>query len=165
MLKPLILEFVETIWELLKSIPWQVWAVILALALAWGYGHMRYEAGYDKAKQESSKALAKEQARAEKARKDLEDRYIKQAEQFIAQRDKEYAKRDKVISDWQSGRLRLKPRFIQKACPASGDNAGAEAGLLGEDVQFLIREAARADAIVQQLSACQGLIRDDLQTQ
>jgi len=165
MLKPLILEFVETVWGLLKSIPWQVWAVILALALAWGYGHMRYEAGYEQAKQESSKALAKEQARAEKARKELEDKYIKQAEQFIAQRDKEYAKRDKVISDWQSGRLRLKPRFVSKACPASGDNAGTEAGLLGEDVQFLIREASRADAIVRQLTACQGLIKDGIQAQ
>ena len=84
-----------------------------------------------------------------------------QAKQFILERDKEYAKRDKVISDWQSGRLRLKARFLPQACSASGDNAGTEAGLLGEDVQFLIREATRADAIVQQLTACQGLIKND----
>ena len=103
----------------------------------------------------SSDLLAKE------ARRKLEEKYNEQAKQFILERDKEYAKRDKVIADWQSGRLRLKTRFVPQACPASGDNAGTEAGLSGEDVQFFIREATRADAIVQQLTACQGLIKND----
>ena len=158
----IIKEALGAIWEFFKGIPTKVWWVLLALLLAFAHGHFRYNAGYDKANAEVTAKLIKQHTLAEKARKELEDKYIKQATQFIVIRDKEYAKRDKVINDWQSGRLRLKARFNKQTCPASGNNAGTESGFLGEDVQFLIRESTRADAIVHQLTACQGLIKDDL---
>jgi hypothetical protein len=149
------------IWSFIKSIPLKVWLTIAVLLAVLYWGHARYSQGYDDAKADTAKELAVRLGLEEKARRKLELKYNEQAKQFIIERDKEYEKRDKVIADWQSGRLRLKARFSPKACPASGDNAGTEAGLLGEDVQFLIREATRADAIVQQLTACQGLIKDD----
>jgi hypothetical protein len=149
------------IWSFIKSIPLKVWLTIAVLLAVLYWGHTRYNQGYDDARADTAKELAVKLALAEDARRKLELKYNEQAKQFLIERDKEYAKRDKVIADWQSGRLRLKARFSPKACPASGDNAGTEAGLLGEDVQFLIREATRADAIVQQLTACQGLIKDD----
>lgn len=158
---PLVLHFILEALDLLKKIPLKVWLAIGLLLGALYYGHKRYESGYEDARAEAAFEAATERALAEEARRALEQKYNEQAKQFILERDKEYAKRDKVIADWQSGRLRLKPRFIYKACPASGDNAGTEAGLLGEDVQFLIREASRADAIVRQLTACQGLIKND----
>jgi hypothetical protein len=149
------------IWSFIKSIPLKVWLTIAVLLAVLYWGHTRYNQGYDDARADTAKELAVKLGLEEEARRKLELKYNEQAKQFIIERDKEYAKRDKVIADWQSGRLRLKARFSPKACPASGDNAGTEAGLLGEDVQFLIREATRADAIVQQLTACQGLIKDD----
>ena len=152
------------IWSFIKNIPLKMWLGIGIILVILYWGHTRYEAGYEDAKADAAKELAVKLALEEDARRKLELKYNEQAKQFIIERDKEYAKRDKVIADWQSGRLRLKARFSPQACPASGDNAGTEAGLLGEDVQFLIREATRADSIVRQLTACQGLIKDDQAT-
>lgn len=157
------MPIISVLWGFLKAIPWQIYAAILSLALILGYGHSRYERGYEVAQAEHAEDLAKQAAAAQKLRDQLEQAYLKQATLFIEKRDKEYAKRDKVIADWQSGRLRLKARFTKQTCPAaSGNNAGTEAGLLDEDVQFLVREATRADAVVQQLTACQGLIKNEL---
>jgi hypothetical protein len=161
---PLVLHFFLGLWELVKKVPLKVWISIALLLGILYYGHKRYDEGYQDAEAEAAIELATERTLAEEARRKLEQKYNEQAKQFILERDKEYAKRDKVISDWQSGRLRLKARFLPQACSASGDNAGTEAGLLGEDVQFLIREATRADSIVRQLTACQGLIKDDQAT-
>lgn len=165
-LKPIITESFEIVSAALGLIPAKVWWALLALVLIFTYGHFKYNAGYssgyENAQIEARVELAKQHELAEKARKELEDKYIQQAVKFIVTRDAEYAKRDKVISDWQSGRLRLKARFDKQTCPTSGNNAGTESGLLGEDVQFLIRESTRADAIVHQLNACQGLIKDGL---
>ncbi len=157
----LVIHFFLEFWKLIKKVPLKVWIGIALLLGILYYGHKRYDEGYENAKADTAIEVAAELALAEEARRKLEQKYNEQAKQFILERDKEYAKRDKVIADWQSGRLRLKARFVHQACPASGDNAGTEAGLLGEDVQFLIREATRADAIVQQLTACQGLIKND----
>lgn len=158
---PLVIHFFLKLWELIKKVPLKVWIGIALLLGILYYGHKRYDEGYQDAEAEAAIELATERALAEEARRKLEQKYNEQAKRFIIERNKEYEKRDKVIADWQSGRLRLKARFNPQACPASGDNAGTEAGLLGEDVQFLIREATRADAIVQQLTACQGLIKND----
>lgn len=158
---PLVIHFFLELWELIKKVPLKVWIGIALLLGILYYGHKRYDEGYQDAEAEAALDLAAERALAEEARRKLEQKYNEQAKQFITERNKEYEKRDKVIADWQSGKLRLKPRFVSKACPASGDNGGTEAGLLGEDVQFLIREATRADAIVRQLTACQGLIKND----
>lgn len=158
---PLVIHFFLELWELIKKVPLKVWIGIALLLGILYYGHKRYDEGYQDAEAEAALDLATERALAEEARRKLEQKYNEQAKQFITERNKEYEKRDKVIADWQSGKLRLKPRFVSKACPASGDNGGTEAGLLGEDVQFLIREATRADAIVRQLAACQGLIKND----
>jgi hypothetical protein len=152
------------IWNFIKKIPIQVWLLLALLIWVVWWGNSRYDAGYAEAVSEYQEQRELNRIAKEKARKELEEKYNKQAEALIKEREKEYAKRDKVIADWQSGRLRLKPRFTPTTCPSSGDNAGTEAGLLGEDVQFLIREATRADAIVRQLSACQGLIKDDQTT-
>jgi len=157
----LVIHFFLELWKLIKKVPLKVWIGIALLLGILYYGHKRYDEGYENAKADTAIEVSAELALAEEARRKLEQKYNEQAKQFILERDKEYAKRDKVISDWQSGRLRLKARFLPQACSASGDNAGTEAGLLGEDVQFLIREATRADAIVQQLTACQGLIKND----
>ena len=45
--------------------------------------------------------------------------------------------------------------------PASGRDGAARAKLPDEDARFLLTEASRADKIVEQLTACQGVIRAD----
>jgi hypothetical protein len=152
------------IWNFIKAVPKEVF-LILAFAVALLFLRNTWkEDGYQEAVAEYQEQMQINALEKERLRKELEVKYNERASALIKERDKEYAKRDKVIADWQSGRLRLKARFAPASCPASGDNAGTEAGLLGEDVQFFIREATRADAIVRQLSACQGLIKDDQAT-
>lgn len=157
---PIILHFFKELWSLLKEVPWKVWAFIGLLALIWMWGTHKHEQGYNEAVAEYEKLLVKQNREAERKRDELEQKYKETVEAYIKERDQGYEKRDAIIADWQSGRLRLKARFVQKACPASGSDAGETAGLSGEDVQFLIREAARADGIVRQLTACQGIIKD-----
>lgn len=43
--------------------------------------------------------------------------------------------------------------------PQSGDDGGTRAGLLPQDVEFLLREARRADRVVEQLQMCQEYVR------
>lgn len=43
--------------------------------------------------------------------------------------------------------------------PQPGDDGGAGAGLLPQDVEFLLREARRADRVVEQLQMCQEYVR------
>lgn len=161
---PLILHFILEAIDLLKKIPWKVWAVIGIVAAGLWWGHLRYEAGYAARDAEAVEQLIAANAAAEKQREELEARYEETVEKYIKERDEGYEKRDAIIASWQSGRLRLKPRFVQQTCYASGSDGGETTGLSDEDVQFLIRESARADAVVRQLTACQGIIKDGEET-
>lgn len=75
---------------------------------------------------------------------------------------------DRLVDAVRSGEQRLRDRF---KCPANGvpqaggspggSHAGTAGGLQSEDAEFLIREAARADAVVRQLQACQAVVKAD----
>lgn len=82
----------------------------------------------------------------------------------------EITSHNRIVADLRSGALRLRDRF---KCPAaaggvstpgtstgSGDAAG-EGGLRGEDAEFFVSEAHRANAVVLQLQACQAVVRAD----
>lgn len=55
----------------------------------------------------------------------------------------------------------VRDRFVCPPAPStqSGDDGGAGAGLLQQDVEFLLREARRADRVVEQLQMCQEYVR------
>lgn len=55
----------------------------------------------------------------------------------------------------------VRDRFSCPSAPSSqsGDDGGAGAGLLPQDVEFLLREARRADRVVEQLQMCQEYVR------
>ena len=161
---PLIIHFFKELWEMLKLIPWQVYVVLAFLIGAVLYGNHQYNEGYAEA--ENRYILQQEVDRkfAEDERKRLKNEFERIKKDLIKKQEEGYEKRDKVIADWQSGRLRLKARFSPTSCPATGSNGETESGLLGEDVQFLIREAERADSIVRQLQACQGVISEYTKT-
>jgi len=55
----------------------------------------------------------------------------------------------------------VRDRFVCPQAPSaqSGDDGGAGGGLLQQDVEFLLREARRADRVVEQLQMCQEYVR------
>ena len=161
---PLIIHFFKELWEMLKLIPWQVYVVLAFLIGAVLYGNHQYNEGYAEA--ENRYILQQEVDRkfAEDERKRLKNEFERIKKDLIKKQEEGYEKRDKVIADWQSGRLRLKARFSPTSCPATGSDGGTTTGFLGEDVQFLIRESARADGVVRQLQACQGVISEYTKT-
>lgn len=161
---PLLLHFLKELWEMLKLIPWQVYVILAFLVGAVLYGNHQYREGYNEAEARYLLQIEADRQFAEDEKKRLQQEFEIIKKDLIKKQEEGYEKRDKVIADWQSGRLRLKARFSPTSCPATGNNGGTEAGLLGEDVQFLIREASRADGIVRQLEACQGVIREYTKT-
>lgn len=79
--------------------------------------------------------------------------------------------RDRALADLAAGRIRLRnlaaalqarERGASEAAPGAGEHHGAEgAGLSDETSRYLVGEAARADAVVEQLTACQALVKSD----
>lgn len=161
---PIIIHFFKELWEMLKLIPWQVYVVLAFLVGAVLYGNHQYNEGYAEAENHYIQQREADQQFAEAEKQRLQKEFETIKKDLIQKQKEGYEKRDKVIADWQSGRLRLKARFSPTSCPASGSDGGTEVGLLGEDVQFLIREAERADSIVRQLQACQGVISEYTKT-
>lgn len=51
----------------LKRAPWQLWAALAVVAVAWWWGNQRFDAGYDKRDREYAAAAAKAVAQARKA--------------------------------------------------------------------------------------------------
>lgn len=78
---------------------------------------------------------------------------------------------ERSIAGLRDGTIRLRSKFAactadhsgvpEDATGASVRDADAGSGLQREDVDVLLREAARADEVVSQLSACQAIIKLD----
>lgn len=60
----IIKEALVAFWKFLKGIPPKVWLALLILVLTFAYGHLRYNAGYDKANAEVTAKLIKQHALA-----------------------------------------------------------------------------------------------------
>jgi hypothetical protein len=80
---------------------------------------------------------------------------------------------ERTIAGLRDGTVRLRDRLAARQCPgpvvseasarASGGDAVQEVGLQGADVDFLVRFAAEADQVADQLRACQAVVRADRQ--
>jgi len=75
-----------------------------------------------------------------------------------------------TINEYRASNLSLRDSLKSKQCPAvlsavasttSSGDAETTGGLLDTDVEFLIRQAARADEVTEQLEAAQQLIKQD----
>ena len=70
-----------------------------------------------------------------------------------------------TIDEYRTNNVRLRESLKAKQCPdvssvassTSGNHAETTGGLLDTDVEFLIRQAARADQVAEQLAAAQQL--------
>jgi hypothetical protein len=93
-------------------------------------------------------------------------------EQHHKEYQDEIISKDRTIADLRAGTVRVRNQFT---CPAAaaeratgkagtgtglGDGAGT-GGLQTAHVEFLLREAGRADEAVRQLQACQAIVRQD----
>jgi len=78
------------------------------------------------------------------------------------ERDEEF---EHTLAAVRDGKLRLRKKFV---CPATdaaaplGGDATTEGGLHREDVEVLLREANRADEVVDQLTSAQSIIKECL---
>ncbi|HCZ49309.1 MAG TPA: hypothetical protein DCZ11_09915 [Gammaproteobacteria bacterium] len=76
------------------------------------------------------------------------------------------ARTDRTISDLRAGNLRLRHELTSAACDLSGsgaasgsDHAGTLPDVWRTAAEDLVQLADECDAVVHQLSACQGLLR------
>jgi hypothetical protein len=114
---------------------------------------------------EEERAAREKQHAAEVAKIDAEgQRRVKDAQ----------ATKDRFIADVRAGRIVLRDPGAHNACPDGGGGGagapapgagvgdGAGAGQLsGAAVEFLLGEAARADQVVERLTACQRILLED----
>lgn len=84
----------------------------------------------------------------------------------------EKAEADRVIADMRADAIRVRDEFTcadgaaqggaGKAGPGASVGDGRKAGgLQASHVEFLLREAGRADEVVKQLQACQAIVSGD----
>ena len=155
-------------------------AAIAGLVALGAAGYKGYQLGGDHVRAEYAARDLKAQAEAAALTKDTEEKYRAQEQahsQAVAQIANDYegrltdAQRKTTIAldAIRAGGLRLRDPGAQ-ACgdPAPGTATatagrnGAESGRLsGAASEFLLSEAARADAVVLQLTACQGVVTAD----
>jgi hypothetical protein len=160
------------LWEILKAVPWQAWAALLALGLLMGYGTIKYQAGYEAAEQvyieKAEKHLkadadkdAKLKARMLVIEQGHRDAMNKIADIYVGKMGEGYEKRDKIIADLRSGNARLRKHW--GSCPATGSSTGSsdeDASLRAIDTGNLIRAGSDCDATI---SALQSIIKSDRQ--
>ena len=155
-------------------------AVVAGLVALGAAGAKGYSLGADHVKAEYAARDLKAQAEAAALTKATEEKYRAQEQahsQAVAQIANDYegrltdAQRKTTIAldAIRAGGLRLRDPGAQAcrdpaasvAASTSGRN-GAESGRLsGAASEFLLSEAARADAVVLQLTACQGVVTAD----
>ena len=156
----------------LSGLPRWVWYALGVAVLAWAIHHHGDKSGYARGHAELVKYqdqviadIAKQEA-INKA-KEVKDRLaFDAAATLLEKRNAETkANADRTIADIRAGNLRLRNRFT---CPSSaaevtgsatGSDGAGQAGLLGSDAEFLISEAERADKVVNQLTACQNILK------
>jgi hypothetical protein len=131
---------------------------------------------------ESLAAANKQAADAQQAARDTEAKRVAEAAALDAQYQKELKDAqdtaDHTIADLRAGTLSVRKRLTCASTGLSGTgtgttpgtsasvaDAGAAGGLQDADVEFLLREAERADEVTLQLQALQALVRSERASQ
>jgi hypothetical protein len=148
--------------EFMKAIPWQVYAMLIAVVIFIYGWNARFDAGYQAATAEIMEAYAQSYL---EDRKQLEKEFNEKAEQYIKERDDGLKQKDALIADLRSNAVSLRKKFQCPSRPAnptnpSGSDGGEEAGFTREDAEVAFGIAADGDAAIRQLSACQAILKD-----
>lgn len=135
-----------------------------------------YDYGYKKARTEQidnyEDMIKQLKADVDKALQRERDAYKKQEQiesDFLAKQKEIEHNANSTIDEYHTNTVRLRESLKAKQCPdvssvagsASGNHAETTGGLLDTDVEFLIRQAARADQVAEQLAAAQQLLEQD----
>lgn len=144
------------------------YAVLFALF----YGYALYSKNTMLRKQAEAHALATEVwADAVQSARDKEKALAASnqntLDQFIRDTKETLDEKERTIADLRAGNRRLRERFQcppngvsrNSQAPSSSDGA-TQSGLLDADAEFLVRFAAEADERVNQLTACQAVLKD-----
>lgn len=93
--------------------------------------------------------------------------YIASLDQLTKDNEALANEKDRVLADLHNANLRLRRRFQCPTTSVPGDSGTAtsgdgasQSGLLVADAEFLVRLAAEADARVNQLTACQNVLKE-----
>ena len=158
----------------LTTIKWAVVGVafILACLFSWTQGALNVQAKWDKEKAElNARAAAEIEAANNRVRAIERESYLKvaQTEQLFNKKLKE-----KDLEEANAlNRARTGGLFVNAKCPSGADTVPGASSSSGSsdgetrvelpqaDGEFLIRFAAEADRITEQLSACQKLLEDE----
>ncbi|WP_180183702.1 lysis system i-spanin subunit Rz [Acinetobacter sp. YH01020] len=120
-----------------------------------------YESMIRELKVESDQALQRERE-SYKKQEQLEAKYLEKLEEV---KHNEAT----LIDEYRANSLVLRDSLKAKQCPdvsittdsTVGNHATTTGGLHDRDVEFLIRYAARADSVAEQLASAQALIKQD----
>lgn len=141
----------------LRSIPWQVWAFALVVALALWYGENRADAREDSVRSEYNKrdaAAAAKLSAINAANRATEKRQADEIAGIAAQFEEDKRRaiqdtRDSVLADLRSGKLRL--RLPSGGCPARPGQAAVPAGI-GDDTSEVWGEDAYRVAVADSIA-------------
>ncbi len=135
-----------------------------------------YDYGYNKAKSEQISSYQQQIKQLETKLKTAVDNernaYAKQERIEAKYLDKiEEIKHNEtlLIDQYRAGTISLRDSLKPKQCPdvstvastTSNSDADTTGGLLDTDVELLVRLAAKADAVAEQLATAQQIIRED----
>lgn len=171
-LPPWVTAPAKVVKAVIKAVPWQVWLVLALIAAVWWHGTAMEQRGYDRANGEWQARFDLANAKADREAREAERAHTEEIDRIavnlIEERNRGFQERDKIIADLRAGTVRMRSRFkcpaVRPAAPGAataGSDGGTPAGLSDADAEFLIRESARSDEIVRQLTACQAVIRAD----
>ena len=117
---------------------------------------------YENYKREVSKANAKAERIARAKEEGWRKGIAEWVESYVRERNKHEKDLDNAIDCLRNGPCRVRERFTcpKATAPAPGGDGGTASGLSREDAEFLLREAARADALVDQLTLLQNYVKE-----
>lgn len=146
--------------------------VLLASFIGWccyDYGYSTAENQKIQSYEDTIKGL---ESKAQQALERERESYKKQEQvesDYLAKVQELRQNETTLINGYHANNLRLRDSLKAKQCPdvsstansTSGNHATTTGGLHDRDVEFLIRYAARADAVAEQLKSAQALIKQD----
>lgn len=149
------------------------WTYAALMSVLFGYQLLKnadMEAAHAQAKRDAVLAMSDAVAVARKEEQNKAQQYIAAVDNLTKANETLNDEKDRVLADLRSANLRLRRRFTCPASsvsvspgPAAGGDGTETSGLLVEDAEFLVRLAAEADARVNQLTACQAVLKDHAQ--
>lgn len=144
------------------------YAVLMGMLFGWQLlKNTQLEAMHAQEARDAAIALSDAVVAARKEEQAKVQRYIAALDQLAKDNEALTNEKDRILADLHNANLRLRRRFTCPAAsvpgtpgtPAVGDGA-PQSGLLVEDAEFLVRLAAEADARVNQLTACQNVLKE-----